>query len=385
MDVKRKKALVNKSVQKYYSLEPVLLTGCEYLLLLGERANGKSYAVKTAILWEAYHKCDYYEFLKTGKMVPKRRYKFGYVRRFKEEMRGYQIEEYFGDMNISQITEGNYDCVVFYQGDIYFGRHLDDDSIERCCEIGKAFGVSRATLYKSLSYPEIGNIVYEEFVTDEGYLPDECRKFMNLISTIARRDKVRVFLVANTVSRHSPYFREWGLTHIMRQKQGTIEIYTHHTDQIDENGDTIDIRIAVEYCENSGTNSQMFFGNSAKMITSGSWETREYPHIPDHVEYYKNLYSVYYKYDWYQFCLNILKRDKELFVYVHPINGRKPKSCRRVITDEFSGDKLYSDHLTVITKYDNILVDLLNKGKICFSDNLTGTEFYQLRKDRGGY
>ena len=42
------------SKQKYYSLNNLLKTESQYKMLLGERSNGKSYAVKEYVLNEAY-------------------------------------------------------------------------------------------------------------------------------------------------------------------------------------------------------------------------------------------------------------------------------------------------------------------------------------------
>ena len=39
--------------QKYYNIENLLKQKAEYNILLGERSNGKSYAVKYMCLWEA--------------------------------------------------------------------------------------------------------------------------------------------------------------------------------------------------------------------------------------------------------------------------------------------------------------------------------------------
>ena len=51
--------IILKQKQKYYSIENLLNKKAEYNILLGERSNGKSYAVKYMALWEAYHKKDY--------------------------------------------------------------------------------------------------------------------------------------------------------------------------------------------------------------------------------------------------------------------------------------------------------------------------------------
>ena len=44
------------SKQKYYNLSNLLKTESQYKMLLGERSNGKSYAVKEFVLNDAYKK-----------------------------------------------------------------------------------------------------------------------------------------------------------------------------------------------------------------------------------------------------------------------------------------------------------------------------------------
>ena len=56
-----------KSKQKYYNINNLCAHDCEYNILLGERSNGKSYAVKYKMLWEAYNEKDYGEHFINGK------------------------------------------------------------------------------------------------------------------------------------------------------------------------------------------------------------------------------------------------------------------------------------------------------------------------------
>ena len=41
--------------KKYYRLDSILKTNAEYLMLLGMRSNGKSYAVKEFLLEKAFN------------------------------------------------------------------------------------------------------------------------------------------------------------------------------------------------------------------------------------------------------------------------------------------------------------------------------------------
>ena len=54
----------------------------EYIIILGQRSNGKSFAVKEDIIKRA---------LESGE-------EFAYIRRYKEDCKQYMIEEYFSDI-----------------------------------------------------------------------------------------------------------------------------------------------------------------------------------------------------------------------------------------------------------------------------------------------
>ena len=189
--------------KQYYSIENLLNTEADYMMLLGERANGKSYQAKYTCLWEAYNKADYQKYLETKKIVPKDRYQFGYLRRFDLDIKTTPVIDYFGDMGkaIEEITHKEYDCVDCYQSHIYFAKH-NGEKIERGIEIGRPFSLTAAQHYKSRMFPTIGNVLMEEVIPDDGvYVPNEPRLLFSIVSTIARLDKVRVLMVGNTMNR----------------------------------------------------------------------------------------------------------------------------------------------------------------------------------------
>ena len=77
------KKLMSKN-EEYYSIRNILDTESEYNMLLGERSNGKSYSVKEFVLLCAYNLENY---------------KFGYLRRWREEIKSVKVENYFTDIN----------------------------------------------------------------------------------------------------------------------------------------------------------------------------------------------------------------------------------------------------------------------------------------------
>lgn len=373
-----------KNKQKYYSIKNLLSKNAQYNILLGERSNGKSYSVKYMSLWESYHELEYLGFLEKNK-ITKKRYQFAYIRRWQDEIKTRDVELYFADMPIEEITDGTYNGVECFRRDIYF-KFTDETGVTtRGKKIGSVFALTGVTHYKSLAFPLIGNIVFEEFITNQGYIGHEVDNLIDLVSTIARRDCVRVFLIGNTINRLCPYFTEWELSHVKEQEQGTIDIYTHATNQFDTDGKSIEIIIAVEYCANSGSNSQMFFGKKSAMITSGTWSTSEFPHLPRPINTYHIKYSIYYKYNQFAFKIDLICDNKERFLYVSDAPLTKPQHIKRVVTDTFTTSRYATYYLTEKTRYDTIIMELLAQHKVFFSSNLTGTEFWQIKKERGKF
>lgn len=369
--------------QQYYSIKNILSSKSDYNLLLGERSNGKSYSVKYMALWQAYNECDYNEFLQSGKMKKIDCYEFAYLRRWRDEIKSQDVEKYFLDMPIDKITNNEYTEIKFYRGDFYFANN-ENGKTKRGKKIGSAFCLTGETHYKSLAFPKIGLVIFEEFLTKSGYLPHEVDNLYSIISTIARRRYVAVFMIGNTINRMCPYFDEWQLTHVKKQEIGTIEIYNQCTNQVDDDGKQIIVKIAVEYCANSGNNSKMFFGNKAKNIVSGVWESDDFPHLEKNLNRYNIYYRLKYEYNSFSFMVLLLKdEEKNVFLYCYP-SSEKSKYDRKV-TDKHDIDKYTTLYLTPITRYDNLIIELLNNNKIVFSDNLTGTEFNQIKKERGRF
>lgn len=350
--------------QKFYSIRNLLKENADYNILLGERSNGKSYSVKEYCLGEAYN----YE----NELI--------LLRRWQIETKSANIEAYFADAPISAITGGKCNAVTVYRGDLYASFIDDDGNINRIKHIGKVLHLTGESHYKSMAFPGYTNVIFEEFITTDGYLPNEPTKLFSLISTIARRRKIRVFMIGNTMSRMCPYFAEWQLMNIPKQEQGTIDNYYMPTDQVDENGNNIVVKISVEFCENSGNNSKMFFGQSSKMITSGAWECVKKMHLDCKYSDCKKLYSVTLQDSGFMYTLDLLvKPDKKYVVYGYP----SKKKQTRCISDIESLDYMQTRDFVPLTKGDDIMLKLLKIGNIAFCDNLTGTEICSILNKKG--
>lgn len=123
-----------------YNMDNIDSIGARFNLIYGERSNGKSYQLK--------HKKAVEKYLKTGK-------RFILMRRWKEEITGEKIEQYFADVDVEKLTDGKYNCITMYRKVLYLGNYdinsgktTRHDKIRLCCSIinrtklcgGKLFG-----------------------------------------------------------------------------------------------------------------------------------------------------------------------------------------------------------------------------------------------------
>lgn len=349
-------------MSKYYSTKKIRKEDAQYNIVLGERTNGKSYAVKSDALILAWKE---------------KKCKFAIIRRRAEDIKNKLIEDYFEDMvqdkYIHKLTGGEYDAITVWQGVIYFSKNENGKTV-KSFPIGRVFSVSTATRYKSTQYPDIDEIIYEEFITDELYLKDEVKIFMNLVSTIARDRKVKVWLIGNNINVVCPFFNEWSLHNIPNMPQGQIDIYNFS----DVENNTV--KIAVEYCGNAEKKkSGMFFGNIGKNIDKGEWQTHEHPHLIGELKDYEKIYALSLEHSFLYFNIDLLIKDGFATIYVYPTKQYKMR--KRLLTENYIDDIMNSRCLNKSNKAECLINDLFNKKRICFSHNLCGENFYNAIKN----
>ena len=338
--------------KSYYNIKNILLTKAQYIILLGQRSNGKSYQAKLTALEEVY----------------KNKRKFIYLRRWQADIKTKAVEAYFGDMPIKKITNGEYNKILAWNGYLYFANTDEEGNVKKGIEIGRYCALNEYERYKSQTFINYAYILYEEFITDATYLNDEPRLLQQFISTVARNEILTVIMIGNTLSRVCPYFSEWCLDGVLKQKIGTIEIYHHHVEN-----SVIDI--AVEYCANANTENKMFFGQSAKQIISGEWDTKDVPKLPKPKEYYDKVYEVLVSYQKFKFVIELLIDSKlgGAICYIYPFTSKR--KIFRILTDEFSDSPFISNKLDTSKKPEYLISECFRLNKVCYSDNLTGSDF----------
>ena len=340
------------SKKQYYDISNLLKTKAQYMILLGQRANGKSYQAKKTVLEAAYASDRW----------------FVYLRRYKADIKAKAVEAYFEDMDINKITHGEYEGIIAWNGSIYFSLTNDKGEVVKGKEIGRYCALNEAERYKSWAFVDYDYIIYEEFITDGVYLTNEPTLLQQFVSTVARHRSLTVILVGNTLSRVCPYFAEWCLEGVLKQKLGTIEIYHHHF-----NDEVIDI--AVEYCANANYDNKMFFGQSAKQIVSGEWDTRDVAKLPRKQSEYELLYELLVEYQKFRFVISLLvePQDGGLICFVYP--HTRDRKIQRKITEVFSDNPFVSARLDLSRRPEALINDCFRTGKVCYSDNLTGADF----------
>ena len=346
---------------KYYSLKSILKTNSTYNVIIGERSNGKTYACL---------KHGIEQYFKEGSQM-------AIIRRWQTDIRGSRASEIFAALlsndEVYKISKGKYQGIYYYGGKYYLCNYDDngkpiysDNDI-----IAYPFSLSDTEHNKSISYPKIKTIIFDEFITRQVYLPDEFILFMNTISTIVRnRTDVKIFMLGNTVNKYCPYFNEMGLKDIHKQEQGTIDVYRYGNSEL---------KVVVEYCKSMGkskSNNFYFAFNNPKleMIKTGAWELDIYPHLPVKYKPKNILFTYFIEYEKQLFQCNIILVDNNLFTYIHRKSTEFKKPDKDLIyTLEYNSKMNYNRNiLKPRNKLEQKIKEFFIYDKVYYQDNEVG-------------
>ena len=289
---------------KYYSLNKINKKDATYNVIFGERSNGKTYATLKQVLEN---------YFSDGSQ-------FAYIRRWSVDVQPKRMNNLFNaiieDGYLEKLSGGKFTAIFYRTGRFYLCTYNDKGKPIYNEEdiIGYAFSLSENEHNKANSYPRVTTIIFDEFLTNKIYLPDEFILFMNTVSTIVRqRTNVKIYMLGNTVNKFCPYFKEMGLTNILSMKQGSIDLYTYGESKL---------KVAVEYADSKKkfkkNNFYFAFNNpKLKMITGGAWELNIYPHAP--VKWLpKNIIFTYFiDFNDNIYQCEIINKDTNVFTYIH--------------------------------------------------------------------
>lgn len=168
----------------YYDVNKTLSHNCLLNFIVGQRGVGKTYALKRKGI---------NDFLRKGKQ-------FIYLRRYETEIKKGQMDKFFDDICLDYPDHifGVRDGAFFIDGHI----------------AGYYLCLSKSAQYKSVPFPDVELIIFDEFIIDVGmirYLPNEVIAFNEFYSTVARLRDVRVFFLSNAITFTNPYFLYYDL------------------------------------------------------------------------------------------------------------------------------------------------------------------------------
>lgn len=360
----------------YYNTKLIRSKDAHYNLVIGERSNGKT----TALLRDIIE--DYYL---TGS-------KGAVVRQMELDIKGHKGASLFsgvvaGNM-VAELTNGEWDGIRYWNRAYYLTRWDDVKAKEvrdtdAFCHI---FAISQAIHYKSNSYPNIGTIMFDEFMrADHVYLPDEVSQFLNLVSTLVRdKNDAKIFLVANTISWNSQYFKKLGLTSVSKMKPGELAVVEKKKKR--SGGVELEMRVAIEYCENTaeygGKASDVYFlmdDATTSMIIDGEFAIPDYPRCPHHFTE-RNIKCTYWilPEDSPVIRCRLIKLDRQLFIFADEVDDvvyEKIADQRRDLFYDLSYSGLVN-HFTAIDHYadtrTSYLANAFAANRVFFSSNDCG-------------
>lgn len=344
----------------FYSLKPILKEEAIYNMIIGERSNGKTYACLEYAL---------FMYLRYGDTT-------AYVRREEEDLRGRRgyslFNNHVANGVVKELTGGKWDNVYMYSQRWYLCKYdkmgkrvIDNDPF---CY---GFSLTGADHDKSSAYPTVKTIIFDEFLTRDGYMRDEFVRFTNVVSTIIRhRDDVIIFMLGNTVNQYSPYFTEMGIESVKDMKQGTIRVYNYGNSGL---------KVAVEYCESLESqkeNNRYFAFNNPKlaMITGGAWEIDLYPHCPIKYRPADIILSYFIEFVDDILQCEIVQVEDQFFTFVHrkttPI---KDKTHDLIFSQEYSPRPNYRRNLLKpMDAPGQKIAWFFKNDKVFYQDNVVG-------------
>ena len=373
------KKVIKGEEQEYWLKDNLDATGANYRMAFSQRGPGKSYQTKC----EAIDR-----WLETGKQ-------FGLIRRLDNQLTIDKVSEYWTDMT-EYFTEKAHSVFPNFESFVIiprsgkwtvYGMEEGTSKKEPLGVIGYYFAVNCAERYKSVSYPDIDFVIFEEFMSEShSYLVNEFDKLMSIISTIKRRrtDFV-IYMLGNTVDMNCPVLHDMGIN-VREMAQGDIKLFTYYGGKNGETKNTV----AVEYIrpvEQSEDSESFFIFNRQQenMIINGAWQTGDYP-LFDKDDFYTDVrpkLSVVIDYkDIKLYCY--FDKGKDGFPIAYISNERLGNRFKYIFItsktylnrNQFS----YSSDLPIVKNIKKLLYFCISNNSILYLSNYTGNDLDSLIK-----
>ena len=175
-----------------------------FFVITGTRGCGKSYGAKKRAIKN---------FITKGEQ-------FGYIRRTKDDLKD-SAKEFFKDVSREypdyefKVDGNKFYCRLAVDEENNKAKSWTEDDVA-----GYGFNLTTGSNKKSIPYPKVTMLIYDEFMLDDQssqqrYMKNETRALLNLYETVARpgsdHPRVQLFMLANNTSINNPYFLLWDL------------------------------------------------------------------------------------------------------------------------------------------------------------------------------
>lgn len=265
----------------WYNWDKIMSFNAMFNFLVGQRGVGKTYGWKKKRILAAIRKGE----------------EFMYVRRYKEELK-ISKDTFFADL-VANNEFPEWDFRTYGSLAQMAPASTRDDKKRPWKTIGHFIALSTAQSIKSVAYPLVTNIGYDEFIIEKGathYIANEVHAFLNLYSTVDRnQDKTKVFFMANSVSIMNPYFLYWDikpdqfkefttladgymLVHFVEASEFTKEVYATKFGKFIHGSEFGDFAVANEFADNhdnlldvKGASARYTYSIETKQGTFSVW------------------------------------------------------------------------------------------------------------------
>lgn len=327
-----------------------------------------------------------------------------YVRRYEDTMD--MIASYFGDKEqfISDMTDGQCTYITVYKSVMYFS-HIEEDEngdnkLFRDKPLGRFFPLSKQGRFKSLQYPKIWNLIFEEVLTSDSYLPGEPEKLLNLISSISRsRPGFHTYLISNLDTPVNPYSNAWSLS-MFKMKPGEVHLTKLFLNAYNNEGNEEYFLIAAHYLKDfnelSDKDKKVKKTRARTGIASNRWdEAKLYPVIDlKFIKQYDIAETVVFEYDDIMYQMDIIEvptNFKDLYLLpdeTDPVDVMMPLAyIRRKTSEPMPETRIYTNNperlldpyttkgLKMVYKIDTVVAYLKENGWCAGSTNLDMNAF----------
>lgn len=372
--VKKELARLHCPPNVYNPFKSHVITSGKWYLDLSERSTGKS--TNWILLGMCMHKLYGTQII--------------YIRETKDMILPAHSRQLFDTIlehkYVQAITEGAYDTVYYSSRAWYYHNTEHDETAPDPFML--VLSIDENILNKSsLNTPRGDLIIFDEFISKRNYA-NQFVDFCDTLKTVIReRDSALIVMLANTIDRHTFWFKELGIyEQIQKMEIDTSQEYTT------KGGTKISIALmgkkANQMPEHRKEHNSKFFGffnPKLNAITGGDWAMNIYPHPPKALDNDKPERLIFNRYIRHNnYLLNVeLYRSKELGLYCicHKANTTYDDSIIYTLENISAKNERYKwgDN-----RVDKLLYKLIKGNRWYYATNLEGSlmENYMIELNR---